>query len=85
MSETKPNDGGPAFPTLDVKTVGSMTTCNSEVRGMESESTAIVKGMSVRTWLVGLALAGLCAKNGTEVFAGDAIEIADATIKELGL
>jgi len=43
--------------------------------------------MSVRTWLAGQALAGLCAWNGdkAENLGGRAVKLADATIKELGL
>lgn len=72
---SKPNDGGPAFPR------SSQGPCGDLDRA---------KGMSVRVWLAGQALAGY--RSNPESWREDAEKVvkwsvldADAAIKELGL
>lgn len=52
MSESKINDGGPAFPCINPKYDGNW---NKE---------PVIEGMSVRMWLAGLAMQGMLSVPG---------------------
>jgi hypothetical protein len=79
---TKPNDGGPAFP--GEKIVWSVNTPNEIGR-------VPVAGMSLRTWLAGMAMQGHLANPTTtahpeftkEGLAVASCRLADALIAEL--
>lgn len=77
----KPKDGGPAFPTADgTATDGEKTVVH--------DSTS--RGMSLRDWFAGQALAGIMADSTTTngasfaAIAEEAYQAADAMLKARG-
>ena len=90
MSETKINDGGPAFFSPNCMTVGNTKNATGEVIAtVECATRYSGTTMSVRTWLAGQALAGTYLSHWEDadfpILARRVVRIADATIKELGL
>ena len=74
MNDTKPNDGGPAFPRT--KSTGDLSNSTTEIIS--------VGGMSLRDYFAGQALTGLLADQKRDgsltAYADDAYAFADAMI-----
>ena len=76
-----PSTGGQAFP---------IATSGMVYRDGSNEPPQIIDGMTVRTWLAGMAVAGIVHGQHEilvqyESVAEEAVSIADAVIKRLGL
>ena len=91
MPKTKPQidtpkTAGPAFPVQAHQGVRD-PNCHESYDRWIFRPIAGHAGMTLRAWLTGQALSGLCVNTGAGAtsIAEQAVEIADAAIKELGL